>query len=146
LCMGSTRPARMRLRSPLGTEAVAELAAFITKFSDRKDWGPDMAHRLVMVAEEVLLSLLPAEEGKSRGDRQRLVVMASSDGPQAELEFIVATSEENLEDRIQQHRQYDPASSGEHEISLRLLQHYASSVRHQQYHEMEIVTIRVDPI
>ncbi|MDE0281360.1 MAG: hypothetical protein OXN16_09835 [Gammaproteobacteria bacterium] len=146
LFMEITSPRRMRFRSPLGTEALPELTAFITKFSDRKDWGPDMAHRLVMVAEEVLLSLAPAEEGKSHGDRQRLVVMASSDGPQAELEFIVATSEENLEDRIQQHRQYDPASSGEHEISLRLLQHYASSVRHQQYHEMEIVTIRVDPI
>ena len=32
----------------------------------------------------------------------------------------------------------------EHEISLRLLQHFTSSVRHQQYHDADIVTVRVE--
>ena len=32
----------------------------------------------------------------------------------------------------------------EHELSLRLLRHYASSVRHQQYHDTDIVTVRGD--
>ena len=32
----------------------------------------------------------------------------------------------------------------EREISLRLLRHLASSVRHEQYHDTEIVTVRVD--
>ena len=30
-----------------------------------------------------------------------------------------------------------------HEVTFRLLQHLASSVRHQQYHETDILTIRV---
>ena len=32
----------------------------------------------------------------------------------------------------------------EREISLRLLRHYASSVHHQQYHDTDIVTVRVE--
>jgi len=31
-----------------------------------------------------------------------------------------------------------------HEVSLRLLRHLASSVRHRQYHDTDIVTVRVD--
>ena len=31
------------------------------------------------------------------------------------------------------------------ETSLRLLRHYASSVRHQQYHDTDVVTVRVEP-
>ncbi len=29
-------------------------------------------------------------------------------------------------------------------VSLRLLQHYASSVRHNQYHDTDVVTVRVE--
>ena len=146
LFMELTNPRRMRFRSQLDIEALPELTAFIAKFSDHKGWDSDMTHRLSMVAEETLLTLAPMDEGRNLGNRQRLVVMASSDGQQAELEFIVAASEENLEDRIQQLQQYDLQTPGESELSLRMLQHYASSVQHQQYQEMEIVTIRVDPV
>ena len=31
------------------------------------------------------------------------------------------------------------------EVSLRLLRHYASAVRHQQYHDTDVVTVRVEP-
>lgn len=146
LFMELTTPRRMRFRSRLDIAALPELNAFIAKFSDRKGWDSEMTQRLSMVAEEALLTLAPVDDDKSRGNRQWLVVIASSDDPQAELEFIVATSEENLEDRIQQHQQYSSEIPVASEISLRLLQHYASSVRHQQYHEMEIVTVRVDPV
>ena len=35
--------------------------------------------------------------------------------------------------------------SPEREVSLRLLRHHASYVRHQQFHDMDIVTVRVKP-
>ncbi len=146
LFMELTNPRRMRFRSQLDIETLPELNEFIAKFSERKGWDSDMTQRLSMVAEETLLTLARKDESKSLGNQRRLVVIASRDGLQAELEFIVAKSEENLEDRIQQHKQYNLETSGEREISLQLLQHYASSVRHQQYHEIEIVTIRVDPV
>ena len=31
----------------------------------------------------------------------------------------------------------------EREVSLRLLRHLASSVRHQQYHDMDVLTVHV---
>ncbi len=34
--------------------------------------------------------------------------------------------------------------SMEKEASLRILHHYASSVRYQQYHDTDIITIKVD--
>ena len=33
---------------------------------------------------------------------------------------------------------------GEAETPLRLLRNYASSIRHQQYHDIDILTIRVE--
>ena len=33
----------------------------------------------------------------------------------------------------------------ERDASLRLLRHYAASVTHRQYHDVEIVTVRVAP-
>ena len=63
----------------------------------------------------------------------------------ADLEFIGGGDEANLEDRIRQLQQHDEESLIENEISLRLLRRYASSVRHQQYHGTDIITVRVGP-
>jgi len=70
-------------------------------------------------------------------------VIARQDGSAVELEFMAAIGEENLEDHM--------ALLGEHvetpnerELSLRLLRHFASSVRHQQYHNVDVLTVRVD--
>ena len=76
---------------------------------------------------------------------RRLVVVASSEGPVAELEFIGGGDEENIEDRVRQLQQHDSAIPSEGEISLRLLRQYASSVSHQQYHGTDIITVRVGP-
>ena len=50
---------------------------------------------------------------------------------------------ENLQDRLALLNAQTDELSSEREISLRLLQHLASSVRHQQYHDTDIVTVRV---
>ena len=89
---------------------------------------------------------LNADDGDEDDENaRRLVVLASGEGPVAELEFIGGANEENLEDRIRQLQQHDEAIPAEHEISLRLLRSYASSVQHQQYHGTEIITVRVGP-
>ena len=38
-----------------------------------------------------------------------------------------------------------PPTPSSGRVSLRLLRHHASSVHHQQYHDTDIVTVRVDP-
>ena len=143
-----TNPRRMRFQSQLHADALPELNQFIARFSDRRGWDPAMKERLSAVAEETLLTLAPLDlEGnvdEPRDDRQ-LVVLASSDGPVADLEFIGGGSGENIEDQVRQLQQHDTETPLEHEISLLLLRNYASSVRHQQYHDTDIITVRVDP-
>ena len=37
-----------------------------------------------------------------------------------------------------------PSIPDENEVSFRLLRHYASSVQHQKYHGVDIITVSVD--
>ncbi len=60
-----------------------------------------------------------------------------------DLEFISGGNEANLEDRIRQLQQHDTQEPLEKELSLRLLRSFALSVRHQQYHDTDIITVRV---
>ena len=145
-----TNPRRMRFQSPLHIDALPKLNAFIVKFADRRGWDTAMKDRLTAVAEETLLTLAPPDPeapigDDNAGDERRLIVLASSEGPVADLESIGGGDDANLEDRLRQLQQHDAEAPIEHEISLRLLRHYASSVRHQQYHDTDIITVRVDP-
>ena len=149
-----TNPRRMRFRSKLHIDALPDLNEFIAKFADRRGWDAAMKERLSAVAEETLLTLAPLdledltldeEETKDAKPARQLVVVASSDGPVADLEFIGSGDEENMEDRLRQLQQYDSETPVEQELSLRLLRAYASSVQHQQFHDIDIITVRVGP-
>lgn len=145
-----TKKRRMRFESKLDAEVLPDLFAFTERFAESRGWDQPMKERLSAVAEETLLTLAPLDltldltaEDDDEQDTRRLVVLASSDGPIAELEFIGGGDEENLEDRIRQLQQHDEETVTENEISLRLLRRYASSVRHQQFHGTDIITVRV---
>ena len=135
---------RMRFQSQLDVAALPELNAFIRRFATRHGWNSAMERRLYAVAEETLLTLAPIDADANGQQKRQLVVLASRDDNTAQLEFIGAASEGNLEDRISQLRQHSPETTLEREGSLRLLRHYATSVRHQQYHETDVVTVRVN--
>ena len=146
-----TNPRRMRFQSRLHIDSLPDLNEFIARFAGRRGWNSDMRERLSAVAEETLLTLAPldlnldAEESADATEGRTLIVLASSDGPVADLEFIGGGNETNLEDRIRQLQQHDEETPADEEISLRLLRSFASSVRHQQYHDTDIITVRVNP-
>ena len=148
-----TNPRRMRFQSRLDVESLPELNEFIGKFADSRGWNSQMKDRLSAVAEETLLTLAPldleldldAEDDEDDGEERQLVVVASSEGPVADLEFIGGGSEGNIEDRVRQLQQYDEETPPEEEVSLRLLRNYASTVQHQQFHGTDLITVRVDP-
>ena len=148
-----TNPRRMRFQSRLDVESLPELNEFIGKFADSRGWNSQMKDRLSAVAEETLLTLAPldleldldAEDDEDDGEERQLVVVASSEGPVADLEFIGGGSEGNIEDRVRQLQQYDEETPPEEELSLRLLRNYASTVQHQQFHGTDLITVRVDP-
>ena len=146
-----TNPRHMRFKSQLDIEVLPELNEFIARFADSRGWDTAMKDRLSAVAEETLLTLAPLdltldldEEGAEEGgDERQLVVLASSEGEVADLEFIGGGNEENIEDQVRQLQQHDEETPIEHELSLRLLRNYASSVEHHQYHDTDIITVRV---
>ena len=147
-----TNRRRMRFRSSLHIDALPELNKFMARFADSRGWDDAMKERLSAVAEETLLTLAPmdlesliAEDTEEAKPERKLVVLATSDGNSADLEFIGGGGEGNIEDQVRQLQQHVGDSPPENEISLRLLRNYSSSVKHQQYNNTDIITIRVDP-
>ena len=137
-----TGPRRHRLEMGLDIEALPKIDGFLRELASRFGWNTASTERLCAAGEETLLSLIRPEDEDSP-DKRRLFVVARGDGAAVELEFVAAVGDENLEDRMVLLGE-GSATPEEHEISLRLLKHFAASVRHQQYHDIDIVTVRVE--
>ena len=138
-----TATRRRRLDVPLDGKVLPEIDTLLRDLAGRLGWNTDSTERLCSAGEETLLSLVRQEEEAADVAGRRLRVVARNDHGTVELEFIAAVGETNLEDRMI--LLTDEADTpNERELSLRLLRHYAASVRHQQYHDIDIVTVRVD--
>ena len=134
---------RSRMEAELDPASLPRIGEFLRAFAVRSGWGDAMADRLEAVGEEALHSLVrPDSGGEAPGRRLRLVAYRRNGG--AVLEFAVAPLGQNIQDRLALlGNPADDATSAEQEVSLRLLRHLASSVRHQQYHDVDIVTVQV---
>ena len=148
---------RHRIQADLSVESLPEINDFLKEFSSSRGWDTDMTARIQSVAEETLLMLAHREEEGGDREQRRLQVSAGSSGQVAELEFAIAAGSDagNLEDRvalltdppteIPELELPDLESTVDRDASIRLLLHYASSVSHRQYHETEVITVRVVP-
>ncbi|MXY48073.1 MAG: hypothetical protein F4Y38_02120 [Gemmatimonadetes bacterium] len=151
LALSATGHRRYRMETALDTSALAEIRSFLGDFASRSGWDAAMAGRLDAVAEETLLTLTHQEEQKEQGaqeeqgarQRKSLRLVAFREESGAVLEFVVAPRGENFQDRLATLPDDADETSIDQEVSLRLLRHLASSVRHQQYHDTDIVTVRV---
>ncbi|MCY3809166.1 MAG: hypothetical protein OXG58_07075 [Gemmatimonadetes bacterium] len=145
LLLDVTGPRRHRVEVALRAESLSELDRFLRDFAARYRWSRKATDRLRAAAEETLLSLLRQEEeglAPAPGER-RLRVVARNARSGARMEFTAATHEGNLENQmVLLGDQPDPAS--QRDLSLALLRHHAASVRHHQYHNVDIVTVRVN--
>ena len=139
-------PRRRRIETTLNVEAQPKIQAFMETFGARSGLGEDLVHRMSLAAEETLLVLLDeVTEDDTLGTR-RLRVTARAEGGGAELEFLAAAGEGNIEDRMAFIGGTATEVPVEQDFSIRLLRHIATSVRHQKYHDTDIVTVRVDPV
>ena len=138
-------PRRMRMLAALQVESLPAIQRFLEDFASRRRLGDEMAGRLVHAAEETLLLLIgEAEEDEALGQR-RLRLTARPDAGGAELEFLSASGEGNIEDHMAVIGGHVAEAPAEHEFSLRLLRHLATSVQHHKYADTDVVTVRVDP-
>ncbi len=143
-----TSPRPRRMEAQLDFSDLPRIDEFLQEVAGDLGWEESSIGRLRSAGEESLASLLqpgnqyPAPE--SAGKKPKLIVVARPDGRAVELEFFsVLEGDENLGDRLAYLDEEDQTTDGR-EISLRLLRHHASSVRHQKYHGLDIVTVRVD--
>ena len=137
-------PRRRRIETGFDLEALPTIKEFLAEFAARNHLGAAMTGRLDAAGEETLLTLLRETEADAQAAPRRLRLTAHRDAGGAVLEFVAAGGEENIEDRIALLGEGAPGDQIEHEVSLRLLRHLASSVHHQQYHDTDILTVRVD--
>ena len=137
-----SKPRRRRLRVPLDDDAPQQVDDFLRGFASRINWNPTASDRLAAAGEETLVILSQDEEPTEADSPRRLTVSARREGSNVELEFVSALEGENVEDRLT-YLSALPAVPDDGEVSLRLLRHYASSVRHQKYHGLDVVTVSV---
>lgn len=136
-------PRRYRMETALDLSALPKIRAFMEAFATRQGWDRETADRLVAASEETLLTLNP-REGET-GQRRRLLLVVRREDDRAILELVAATGEGNLQDRIELLGDERAVETPEEmEVSLRLLRHFATSVRHQQYHDTDIITLQVE--
>ena len=135
-----TSSPRRRIEVALNSASLSAIHDFLEAFAARRKWSADAVARLRSAGEEALVSL--AGDGAGTDDDRRLLVTIRSDGADAELEFLAAAGDQNLQDLIV--LLPDSPENAEREVSLRLLRHAAASVRHEQYHGADILLVRVD--
>lgn len=144
LLLELAKPRRIRFDTDLSLSALASIQEFLNKIVVRNRWNEKMTERLTAVSEETLLTLLQDNELKEQYERRHLRVVAYTEANQLKLEFVASISMENIQDRIALLGEKVDIDHMQEEMSLRLLRHLSSSVQHQQYHDCDILTIRVD--
>lgn len=137
---------RRKLNVELTLSSLNDVSRFLEAFASKHEWSDSAALRLNLAVEEVVLTLLDQGGESDPDERRRLSASVHPDGDAAEIELIVYSHEDiqgNIQDRI---ALVGDQMSGDdaHQLSTRLLRHYASSVHHRKYYGVDIVTCRVD--
>ncbi|MDE0436222.1 MAG: hypothetical protein OXH92_19640 [Bryobacterales bacterium] len=138
-----TKPRRDRIETEFDLSVLPEIREFLAAFAARNGWDTAMADRLDAAGEETLVTLVRQNEGQQERRKRCLRLVAYKEADGAVLEFVAASGEDNIQDQLSMLGDQADAALAEREVSLRLLRHFASSVRHRQYHGKDIVTVHV---
>ncbi len=138
-----SRRRRRYLRTPLDADAQPRVEELLRRFASQNRWDEAATARLTAAGEETVAILLQEEDEITAGGARRLSVSTRVEDGAAEVEFVTALEGDNMEDRLSYLSEL-PAIPDENEVSFRLLRHYASSVKHQKYHGVDIITVSVD--
>lgn len=140
-----TSPRPSRFEAEFTIASLPAMREFLLEFAKRNGWDRVMGDRLNAASEETMLTLIREEDAAEPRPRRKLQITARKEARAvARLEFLVAVGDENLQDRIALLEDQAADMPIERDVSLRLLRHLAASVRHQQYHDTDIVTLHVE--
>ena len=148
LFMSLTEPRRGRIKVRYEPSAHPRVRQYLHDFASAGGWGDTMASRLEEVVRETMQTLFP--DGAAVHKSPRLVLSARKESAAAVLNLVVSGAEKNLEDGFTSLGEQSEDSAGaapqqvEADASLRRLREMASSVHHQQFHDTDILAIRVE--
>ncbi len=134
---------RSRLEVTLDMDSLPAIDEFLTGLSSRLGWNESSTLRLRAAGEETLASLQAREDDADSSEHPRLIINARPQGTMVELEFVATTRQENVEDLLA-YLADETAVPTFDDLSLRLLRHHTSAVRHQKFHGVDIVTVQVE--
>ena len=140
--MELTSARRRRLQVELAAASLPKIDEFLRAFAAKIGWDEPAIERLCAAGEETLAILTQQAEDDAANGRHLILTARPTEGA-VELEFLATAAGENLEDRLA-YLSEQPEIIDEGEISFRLLRHYASSVRHQKYHDLDIIAVQVE--
>ena len=143
MLMDMTSSRRKRLKVDLDQSSLPAIDAFLIEFAAKAGWNEASIDRLRSAGEETLSSMMPQEDDHAANGKQSLTIRAHRGDRKIELEFMAIAEEENLEDKLA-YLSEQPEIQDEREFSFRLLRHYASSVQHRKYHDIDIITVEVE--
>ena len=139
-----TSARRKSLEVDLDFSSMPDVDRFLQRFAVDRGWDDDSIQRLRAAGEETLAIMVQYEDDDTSGGQRRLIINAHPDDNLVELEFLSAAyNVENLEDRLA-YLTVQPEVLDDVEVSYRLLRHYAASVRHQKFHNMDVITVQVE--
>ena len=144
LLLDASSPKRKRLNTEMSMSSLPQIDAFLQDVGQGEGWDEESVGRLRSAGEETLSSMISQGGAGETGSKQRLTVSARRVDEAIEFEFLAASEgADNLEDRIA-YLSDEPELRDDWDVSFRLLRHYASSVEHRKYHDIDIITVRVD--
>ncbi len=136
-------PPSKRMVLPAKVSSLPELHAFIRPLGVRMGWDQASLARLDLIAEEAFLFLLECgqETSKSRGEIT-IAVHTRTIGECIELEMVSAPRSTNLEGLVKELKAN--ATPSIEEAGLRILKHLAADLKHEQFNEVDFLTLQVD--
>lgn len=129
---------RERLLARLELAALPAAQDFLAAVARRAGWERGAAHRLQLAAEETLVVML---EGAGAGPTRQLRLDARRGDGHIELDIVVAPLGTNLADALAAAPR--EAAPAEDALSFRILRSIVDEMRHQQYHGIDFITLRV---
>ncbi len=131
-----------RLSVAMAASSLPRIDQFLANYATGGGWNAASVNRLRSAGEETLSCLLSQQSDPDQDGAKRLAVSIRRVETDIEMEFAATTEGGNVEDKLA-YLSDQPQIHDEEEISFRLLRHYASSVQHHKYHDIDIITVRV---
>ena len=118
--------------------SLSKLQAALAAAAERAGWDETATNRLELAGEEAFLYLLERQEA-SAPHPIRVAVSPADD--MLQIEFASGPDSANLEERL---RNLGEDREVLEDVGPRLLRHMARTVRHEQFYDLDVLTVTVD--